>query len=36
MADSLTLNKTRWPRFLSFLSGLGMMGGMPFSKTALR
>jgi uncharacterized membrane protein/protein-disulfide isomerase len=25
MADSLTLNGARWPRFLSFLSGIGMM-----------
>lgn len=25
MANSLTLNGARWPRFLSFLSGIGMM-----------
>ena len=25
MAESLTLNGARWPRFLSFLSGIGMM-----------
>ncbi len=25
MADSLTLDGARWPRFLSFLSGIGMM-----------